>query len=131
MMRELFAKVGFGWAVRSLALIMLVALCTSLVVLKPHTQKKQSGPLFKFEMLRDSSYTLFILGKSSLNQPGKFAKQRSGYTFMVAGTYVPYFFIQSYALELGIDENMTFNVVSIMNAATFFGRFPYNYLADL
>ncbi|KAF2256088.1 major facilitator superfamily transporter [Trematosphaeria pertusa] len=115
MMRELFAKVGFGWAVRSLALIMLVALCTSLVVLKPHTQKKQSGPLFKFEMLRDSSYTLFILG----------------YTFMVAGTYVPYFFIQSYALELGIDENMTFNVVSIMNAATFFGRFPYNYLADL
>lgn len=50
---------------------------------------------------------------------------------MVAGVYVPYFFIQSYALDLYIDESMTFNVVSIMNAATFFGRFPYNYLADM
>ena len=50
---------------------------------------------------------------------------------MVAGVYVPYFFIQSYALDLSIDESMTFNVVSIMNAATFFGRFPYNYLADM
>lgn len=50
---------------------------------------------------------------------------------MVAGVYVPYFFIQSYALELNIDSNMTFNIVAIMNAATFFGRFPYNYLADM
>jgi hypothetical protein len=50
---------------------------------------------------------------------------------MVAGVYVPYFFIQSYALDLGIDEHMTFNIISIMNAATFFGRFPYNYLADM
>ena len=53
------------------------------------------------------------------------------YAFMVAGVYVPYFFIQSYALDLKIDEKMTFNIVSIMNAATFFGRFPYNYLADM
>lgn len=53
------------------------------------------------------------------------------YAFMVAGVYVPYFFIQSYALEIGIDEEMTFNIVAIMNAATFFGRFPYNYLADM
>lgn len=50
---------------------------------------------------------------------------------MVAGVYVPYFFIQSYALDLGVDEHMTFNIISIMNAATFFGRFPYNYLADM
>jgi hypothetical protein len=44
---------------------------------------------------------------------------------------VPYFFIQSYALDLNIDANMTFNIVAIMNAATFFGRFPYNFLADM
>jgi hypothetical protein len=50
---------------------------------------------------------------------------------MVAGVYVPYFFIQSYALELNIAANTTFNIVAIMNAATFFGRFPYNYLADM
>lgn len=53
------------------------------------------------------------------------------YAFMVAGVYVPYFYIQHYALDLGINDSMTFNIVSIMNAATFFGRFPYNYLADM
>ena len=55
----------------------------------------------------------------------------TAYAFGVAGIYVPYFYIQNYALDLGIDEDMTFNVVSIMNAATFIGRFPYNYLADM
>ena len=50
---------------------------------------------------------------------------------MVSGVYIPYFYIQEYALEIGTDADMTYNVVSIMNAATFFGRFPYNYLADL
>jgi hypothetical protein len=55
----------------------------------------------------------------------------SAYAFMVAGVYVPYFYIQNYALDLGISDSMTFNVVAIMNAATFFGHFPYNYLADM
>jgi MFS family permease len=50
---------------------------------------------------------------------------------MVMGTYVPYFYIQKYALELGINEQTTFVIVSVMNAATFIGRFPYNYLADM
>jgi len=56
---------------------------------------------------------------------------KAAYAFMVMGTYVPYFYIQQYALELGIDKQTTFVIVSVMNAATFFGRFPYNYLADM
>ncbi|KAL6708857.1 hypothetical protein ACN47E_002264 [Coniothyrium glycines] len=117
MMRELFDRVRFGWAVRILAFVMLATLSLSLVVLKPHTSEKERKkvPIFQATFLLDMPYTLFIFA----------------YAFMVAGVYVPYFFIQSYALDLGIDEGMTFNVVAIMNAATFFGRFPYNYLADM
>ncbi|ORY12331.1 major facilitator superfamily transporter [Clohesyomyces aquaticus] len=115
MMRELFQSVGFAWAVRILAFVMLATLLTSLAVLMPVTKTKKHAPFFKAEFLRDTPYTLFILS----------------YAFSVAGTYIPYFYIQKYALELGINEDMTFNVVSIMNAATFFGRFPYNYLADM
>ncbi|KAF1947196.1 major facilitator superfamily transporter [Clathrospora elynae] len=117
MMRELFQKVGFGWAVRILSLVMLATPSVSLVVLKPQytIKQKKNGPLFNAAFLRDTPYTLFIIS----------------YAFMVAGVYVPYFFIQSYALELNITENTTFNIVAIMNAATFFGRFPYNYLADM
>ncbi|KAK7185495.1 MFS general substrate transporter [Paraphaeosphaeria sporulosa] len=115
MMRELFDKVGFAWAVRVLALVMLGGLSMSLVILRPHSSARKERALLRSDLLRDAPYTIFIVS----------------YAFMVAGVYVPYFFIQSYALDLSIDESMTFNVVAIMNAATFFGRFPYNYLADI
>jgi hypothetical protein len=63
MMRELFAKVGFGWAVRILSFVMLDTLSISLVVLKPHTKEKRRVPLFKAAHLRDIPYTLFIICK--------------------------------------------------------------------
>jgi hypothetical protein len=63
-MRELFNKVGFGWATRILALVMLVALLVSLAALRHHTRTKKHGPLFKATFLRDTPYTLFILGQS-------------------------------------------------------------------
>jgi MFS family permease len=62
MMRELFNKVGFGWAVRILSFVMLVTLSISLIVLKPHG-KHLGGPLFKAAFLCDVPYTLFIVGK--------------------------------------------------------------------
>lgn len=87
----------------------------------------------KSSLLRDTPYTIFIICKSSFLCASNRTKAnvQAAYAFMVAGVYVPYFFIQSYALDLSIDESMTFNVVAVMNAATFFGRFPYNYLADM
>jgi hypothetical protein len=62
MMRELFRKVGYGWAVRILAFVMLAGLLTSLAVLKPHTNVKKHVPLFKASFLKDVPYTLFIIG---------------------------------------------------------------------
>ena len=49
---------------------------------------------------------------------------------MVAAVYVPYFYIEDYALAISIDKEMTFYVLSIMNAATFCARFLPNWLAD-
>lgn len=133
MMRELFDKVGFGWAVRILGFVMLGGLSMSLLLLKPHAQVRKKRAIVQSTLLRDTPYTIFIFGRQSmlLDLLSRNVNTSTAYAFMVAGVYVPYFFIQSYALDLSIDESMTFNVVSIMNAATFFGRFPYNYLADM
>ncbi|KAF2872764.1 major facilitator superfamily domain-containing protein [Massariosphaeria phaeospora] len=114
MLRELFETVGFAWAVRVLAFVILAGLLGSLAVLKPHGEHKTHAPFFVARYLYHVPYTLFILA----------------YAFMVRGTYVPYFYIQQYALELGTPASTTFILVSVMNAATFVGRFPYNYLAD-
>jgi hypothetical protein len=63
MMRELFDKVGFGWAVRIGSLVMLGTLESSLVLLKPHARNAKKGKLFDVAFLRDVPYTLFILGE--------------------------------------------------------------------
>jgi len=130
MLRELFKEVGFGWAVRVLAFLMLAGLSVSIAVLKQHGESKKDAPLFAAKHLRDIPFTLFILCKHS-KSAARTMPTEIAYAFMVMGTYVPYFYIQKYALELNIDEQTTFVIVSVMNAATFFGRFPYNYLADM
>jgi hypothetical protein len=61
--RELFDKVGFGWAVQIGSLVMLGTLGSSLVLLKPHARNVKKGKLFDVAFLRDVPYTLFILGE--------------------------------------------------------------------
>jgi hypothetical protein len=63
MLRELFERVGFGWAVRVLSLVMLVTLGVSLMLLRPQKRNERRGRMFDMGMLRDGSYTLFILGE--------------------------------------------------------------------
>lgn len=46
------------------------------------------------------------------------------------GIWVPFFFIGGYAKSHGVDEDMAFYLVSIMNAASTFGRVLPNIVAD-
>ena len=52
------------------------------------------------------------------------------FAFMIASVYVPFFFIESYGFRLGIDASTSFYLLSIMNAASLFGRLVPNWLAD-
>jgi hypothetical protein len=62
-------RIGFGWAVRVLALVMLVTLSLALVLLKSHAKHASNAPLFDLSFLRDVPYTLFILGKQDMISP--------------------------------------------------------------
>ena len=44
--------------------------------------------------------------------------------------YVPYFYIEDYALELGVKQEVAFYLISIINVGSFFGRFLPAWLAD-
>jgi hypothetical protein len=72
--------------------------------------------------LRDAPFALFILGRITASNVLRWKLPESAYAFIVAGVYVPYFFTQSYAPELGIAEDMTFTAVAIMNAARDYWR---------
>jgi MFS family permease len=113
-MRSLFMSVGFAWAVRIFALVILGTNVVALVVMRLQGQYGSKGSSFGFHHFRDLPYTVFVVA----------------FTLFVASSFVPFFFIQEYALQLGVSKEMAFNLLSIMNAANIFGRFVPNFIAD-
>jgi hypothetical protein len=51
-------------------------------------------------------------------------------TFLFASVYIPYFYLQDYAQFQGLNPRLFIYILSIMNAASFFGRILTNWLAD-
>lgn len=49
---------------------------------------------------------------------------------MISSVYVPFFYIQKYALQLNVNDDMAFYLLSIMNASSLIGRIGPNILAD-
>ncbi|KAL5117365.1 hypothetical protein ACEQ8H_004681 [Pleosporales sp. CAS-2024a] len=113
-MRSLFTSLGFAWATRIFALMMLVTNVMALAVMRLQLQNGSKGSSFCFHHFTDLPYTVFV---------GAFA-------LLVASSLVPFLFMQEYALQLGVSKNKAFNLLSIMNAANVFGRFMPNFLAD-
>lgn len=66
MMRELFDRVGFGWAVRILAFVMLGGLSVSLALLRPHSSARKERALLNNSFLKDAPYTVFIICRFSV-----------------------------------------------------------------
>lgn len=113
-MRSLFISIGFSWAVRVFALIILATNVIAFVVMRLQLQYGSKGGKFGFHHFKDLPYSIFVVA----------------FTLFVASSFVPFFFIQQYAIRLGIDKDMAFNLLSIMNAANIFGRFVPNFIAD-
>jgi MFS family permease len=113
-MRALFTSVGFAWAVRIFAAIVLATNVGAFAVMRMQQQYGSKGSKFGLHHFKDLPYTVFVVA----------------FTLFVASSFVPFFFIQEYALQLGISKDMAFNLLSIMNAANVFGRFVPNYIAD-
>lgn len=113
-MRSLFVSVGFAWAVRIFALVILVTNAIAFMVMRLQLQYGSKGSKFGLHHFKDLPYTAFVVA----------------FTLFVASSFVPFFFVQEYALQLGISTDMAFNLLTIMNAANVFGRFVPNFIAD-
>jgi len=113
-MRSLFIRIGFAWAVRAFALVILLTNLVGFAVMRLQRQYGSKGSDFDFHHFKDVPYSAFV---------GAFA-------LFVASSFVPFFFIQEYAIGLGISKDVAFNLPSVTNAANIFGRFVPNYIAD-
>ena len=50
--------------------------------------------------------------------------------FLFVSVYIPFYYIPDYALDNGMSAKTSFYMLSVMNAAGFFGRVLPNWMAD-
>ncbi|WFD32977.1 hypothetical protein MSPP1_004034 [Malassezia sp. CBS 17886] len=112
---RLIQSIGFGWSTRVLGFIALATLLFSSVVLRPRLDPAKRRALFAFSALREVPFCLLLLGVVL------------GYM----GAYVPYYYISLYAsARTGMDEELAFYMVAVINAASALGRILPNLVAD-
>ncbi|KAF7793205.1 hypothetical protein EIP86_004314 [Pleurotus ostreatoroseus] len=113
--RNLILRVGFPWTMRILAFIIMAALAvTNLTIERRLPPKKNSGPFINLAAFRSPAYSMYC---------------SAGFiTFL--GLYTVLTYIDVSAAFVGVDENFSFYLVSIANAASAIGRIGAGILAD-
>ena len=98
-LEKLIPQIGFGWAVRAVALIQLSTLAISNVLMKSRLPPRKAGPLVEPKAFKQVSYTLYVVG-----------------AFLVFwGVYTPFFYATSYAEKVNAPENLTPYILAMMN----------------
>jgi MFS family permease len=113
---RLQSKVGASWATRVIGFIALCTLSISMMVMKtrisPPTHPRS---LFDRTAFRSIYFVLFSVG-----------------LFLIfTGLYIPFFYVVIYAQrKIGITEDLTFYLLSVLNASSAAGRIIPGLLAD-
>lgn len=112
--QRLVRRVGFGWAVRAIALILLVLLAVAIILMKPRVKPTTLRRIWSSALLRHGPFITFSIG---------------GFITLLS-LYVPFYYIQLYAREnLGITPDLSFYTLAIVNSGSVIGRIASAYLA--
>ncbi|KXH65199.1 major facilitator superfamily transporter [Colletotrichum nymphaeae SA-01] len=114
MERRLIASIGFPWAVRVFAFIVTGSLLICIAIMRLRPNLKRRGALFRLKHFRDVPYVSFCIA----------------FALMIGSVYIPFFYVDAYAIRLGVDQDTSFYILSAMNAASLLGRLAPNWLAD-
>lgn len=108
MTTHLIRDVGFGWAMRICAFIILFLLIIANLTVRanhpPFPQKLNKDQLIK--PFKESEFVLLLLG----------------FFCFTYGIFVPINYLPSQALDVGMDTNLAEYLIPILNAASLFGR---------
>jgi MFS family permease len=114
-LNQLIGPLGFGWAVRVIGFIALGTLLVPIAVMRQRVKPPRARSLIDWSAFTDVPYMTFVLA--------------SLIAFM--GLFVLFFYISYFGAATQItNTNMSFYLVPILNAGSFFGRTLPNALAD-
>lgn len=112
---RLFSEVSFGWTVRIAAFIMIPLLGLScLTIRRPTEFANRPKPKADFSCVKNSVMIFLAIG-----------------LFLIyLGLFSPFFYITSWTISLGKDSNLAFDMISVVNASSLFGRILPGLIAD-
>lgn len=94
---------------------MLVTLLIPVSVMRAKVFPSSARPLIDLKVLREGPYVLFSIGSF----------------FGYIGMYIPFYYLSTYSIELGLASSETsFYLLTILNAGSIFGRLIPNFFAD-
>ena len=118
MFRQLQPKVGFPWAVRSIAFIsLLMGIVACIILCRRPGQKSRARSLIDWKAFREPSYMLFSISLICV----------------MLAYYVPIFYVASYGrVVVHTTTSLSFYMVAIVNGSSCFGRvMPYLLVAHV
>lgn len=98
-LERLIPRIGFGWAVRAVALVQLATLAIANVIMRSRLPPRKSGPLLEPRAFLQPSYTLWTI---------------AGF-FAFWGLYTPLFYCASFAAKVGAPPSLAAYILSIIN----------------
>ncbi|KAF9893860.1 hypothetical protein FE257_010030 [Aspergillus nanangensis] len=127
-------NISFGWTIRIIGFIMLPLLLLALLTIV--SPQAASHPELTAGEEDQSTQGRHQVGKVSREQVYSLVKTPAflllcaGLAISYLGMFSPFFYVTSYARSLGHSTSFAFYLVSIVNAASFFGRILPGILAD-
>ena len=115
MLRALFPRIGFRYSTLIMALIVFFLLLLANILIRSRLPPRHGGSVLPdFRIFKDLVFTLTTLGVF----------------FTEWGLFVPLAYISSYALHNGVSPTFSYQLLAIVNAGSFFGRWLPGYGAD-
>ncbi|EIM79592.1 MFS general substrate transporter [Stereum hirsutum FP-91666 SS1] len=115
LLQRLFNEVGFPWAVRISGFVCLACGVVACLTCTSRLPPKKPGPWIDVASFRDVKFMLFSIGSGTC----------------CLGIFVPFFYIVQYSQDQGVSQRLAFDLLSVMNAGSVFGRVLPGYIADL
>lgn len=107
------SSLGFGWSVRIIGFMILPFMAIACIGVRPRLPP------------RDTQFWLL----SAYNEP-RYVILIAALFLMFFGMFTPFFYLPSYAISQGMDATLAGYLLSILNAASTFGRIIPGVLAD-
>ncbi|KAK2068949.1 hypothetical protein P8C59_003563 [Phyllachora maydis] len=107
-------SVGYGWTLRIAGFATMPLLLFACLTVRARLPPQPRRPLFLW-----SAFGRF-----------RFVGLVGAFAFLFLGMFTPLFFLPSYGLGLGMQPDLAFYLVAIVNGASFFGRIIPGALAD-